>query len=130
MVSQNGMAEFWFNTNFNSFKMTLISAHSGRYPPSLFKDTFPSTVEEVNQLTNERDDRIWKGLSSLWKLGPIKWMEVEFKVVVGFRLIPLQLNHKMCWTCGTMIKLKHSLSNGKDFRILRTLSSMFQYMLC
>lgn len=52
-----GWAEFWFNTNYNSsLKLTPFKALYGRDPPHLLRGTtIPSVVEEVNQLTQERD---------------------------------------------------------------------------
>ena len=52
-----GWAEFWFNTNYNSsLKLTPFKALYGRDPPHLLRGTIiPSAVEEVNQLTQERD---------------------------------------------------------------------------
>lgn len=52
-----GWAEFWFNTNYNSsLKQTPFKALYGRDPPHLLKGTtIPSLVEEVNVLTDERD---------------------------------------------------------------------------
>lgn len=50
-------AEFWFNTNYNSStKSTPFKALYGRDPPQLLKGTtIPSSVEEVNQMTADRD---------------------------------------------------------------------------
>lgn len=52
-----GWAEFWFNTNYNSsLKLTSFKALYGRDPPHLLKGTtIPSLLEEVNELTQERD---------------------------------------------------------------------------
>lgn len=53
-----GWGEFWFNTNYNSswkltpFKLSTVEI----IPPHLLKrTTIPSVVEEVNMLTQERD---------------------------------------------------------------------------
>ena len=50
-------AEYWYNTNYHaSTKTTPFHALYGREPPSLLKgNSTPSSVEEVNQLVQERD---------------------------------------------------------------------------
>ncbi|MCI46073.1 hypothetical protein A2U01_0067313, partial [Trifolium medium] len=64
-----GWAEFWFNSNNNSStKSTPFKALYGREPPQLLKGTTtPSTVEEVNRLTEERDTILHDLCSNLVK---------------------------------------------------------------
>ena len=53
-------AEFWFNTNYNnSLKLTPFKALYGHDPPHLLKGAIiPSTAEEVNVMTNDRDQML------------------------------------------------------------------------
>lgn len=50
-------AEFWFNSNYNNFlKLTPFKALYGRDPPHLLNAaTVPSVVQDVNVLTQDRD---------------------------------------------------------------------------
>jgi len=53
-------AKFWFNTNYNnSLKLTPFKSLYGGDPPYLLKAaTILSAVEEVNVLTNDRDQML------------------------------------------------------------------------
>jgi hypothetical protein len=64
-----GWAEFWFNSNYNSStRTTPFKALYGRDPPQLVKGTtIPSSVEEVNKLTEERDTILHDLRSNLLK---------------------------------------------------------------
>jgi len=82
-------AEFWFNTNYNSStKMTPFKALYGQDPPFLFHGaTFSSKVEEVNNLTTDKDLMLDKLKSNLIQAqqrmkhqADKKRREVEFQV--------------------------------------------------
>jgi len=62
-------AEFWFNTNFNIFtKMSPFKALYGQEPPLLAKGAdIPSKLEEVNQLSKDRDELLQELRNNLLK---------------------------------------------------------------
>ena len=62
-------AEFWFNTNFNiSAKMSPFKALYGQEPPLLVKGAdIPSKLEEVNQLSKDRDELLQELRNNLLK---------------------------------------------------------------
>ena len=62
-------AEFWFNTNFNiSTKMSPFKALYGQEPPLLVKGAdIPSRLEEVNQLSKDRDELLQELRNNLLK---------------------------------------------------------------